>query len=62
MQIVSPLETVCMKCLFSGKNKSDIAILSSSELSQRVVTVKMCIALIYTKTVIWSGMNDMQMV
>ena len=41
MQIV--LETVCMKCriLFSGKNKKTITSLSSTELAQSVVKVKL---------------------
>ena len=42
---LSPLETICMKCriLFSGKNKKNITNLSSAELAQRVVKVKLLI-------------------
>ena len=41
---LSPMETICMKCqiMFSGKNKKNIINLSSAELAQRVVKVKLC--------------------
>ena len=39
---LSPVETICTKCLsiFSGKNKKNIITLSSAEDAQRVVKVK----------------------
>ena len=39
---LSPLETICMKCqiVFSGKIRKNITNLSSAELAQRVVKVK----------------------
>ena len=39
---LSPMETICMKCLilFSGKNQKNITKLSSVEFAQRVVKVK----------------------
>ena len=42
MQVVS-METICMKCqsLFSGKTKKNIINLSSTELAQKVINVKM---------------------
>ena len=40
---LSPVETICLKCLilFSGKNKKNIINLSSAEIAQRVVKSKM---------------------
>ena len=39
------METICMKCqmLFPGKNKKNVIILSSAELTQRVVNVEVLI-------------------
>ena len=55
MQIVSN-ETICMYCqiMFSGKNKKNITNLSSAELTQRDVKVKVYGHILKRENRLWS--------